>query len=167
MIRPATSDDAAAVTTIYNHYIEHTVVTFEETAVTREEVAARMSVHGESYPWFVLEENETVLGYAYSAPWHQRAAYRHSVETSIYLRHTAVGGGVGTRLYRHLLDDLIARGRHVAIGGIALPNPASVALHEKFGFKKAAHYHEIGHKFGKWIDVGYWERVLTPKVRET
>jgi L-amino acid N-acyltransferase YncA len=160
MIRTATPSDAAAIATIYNHYIEHTVITFEEVPVSSGEIAARMTANGDTFPWFVCERDGTIAGYAYSAPWHKRAAYRNSVETSIYLDHSAIGSGVGTELYRHLLTDLTERKRHVAIGGIALPNDASVALHEKFGFEKAAHYREVGRKFDRWIDVGYWQKIL-------
>ena len=98
-------------------------------------------------------------GYAYAAPWRARAAYRHSVETSIYLAPGAGGRGLGARLYRALFAALPSH-VHAAIGGVSLPNPASVALHERLGFRKVAHFREVGRKFGRWIDVGYWQRLL-------
>ena len=102
-----------------------------------------------------------LVGFAYAGRWHERSAYRHTVETSIYLDPARVGKGLGTRLYSALIDRLRARGDlHAAIGGIALPNKASVSLHERLGFEKTAHYREIGFKQGRWIDVGYWQRIL-------
>jgi L-amino acid N-acyltransferase YncA len=89
-----------------------------------------------------------------------RCAYRYSVESTVYLDPSFTGKGVGTRLYERLLASLRASGIHVVIGGIALPNPRSVAFHEKFGLTKAAHFNEVGFKFGEWIDVGYWQARL-------
>ena len=97
------------------------------------------------------------MGYASATKWKGRSAYRFSVETTIYLAPHSVGKRIGTELYRHLLDQLRDLGLHTAIGGVALPNPASVALHEKCGFRKVAHFGEVGFKFGKWIDVAYWQ----------
>jgi phosphinothricin acetyltransferase len=159
VIRPATTDDAGAIARIYDHYIRETVVTFEEEAVPASEMARRIeTVLSASLPYLVAVETEGVVGYAYAGRWHARSAYRFSVETTIYLDAAAVGRGLGTALYGALFEDLAQRGLHVAIGGIALPNAASVALHEKLGFRKAAHYDEVGFKFGRWIDVGYWQR---------
>ncbi len=160
MIRDATAEDAAAVTRIYNHYIEHTVVSFELEPVTVEEMAGRMAGVLEDHLWIVHEADDEISGYAYAGTWNSRCAYEKSVESSVYLDHEATGKGIGSALYEHLLGELKQRSFHTAIGGIALPNPASVALHEKFGFEKVAHYQEVGWKFGKWIDVGYWQRML-------
>lgn len=160
MIRDAKPADAAAIAAIYNHYIAKTVVTFEEVEVTAEEMRRRRRLVAEKFPWLVVEEAGSVVGYAYASPWHARAAYRHSVETTVYLAPDATGRGLGRPLYEALLDRLPPLGVHAAIGGIALPNPASVALHERLGFAKAAHYREVGHKFGRWIDVGYWQLTL-------
>jgi len=108
-------------------------------------------------PWFVVERDGRVVGYAYAARWHKRAAYRRSVEITIYLSHDAQAQGLGSFLYRHLLDELESTSIHTIIGVIALPNPSSVALHAKFGMKKVGHLSEVGYKFGEWVDVGYWE----------
>lgn len=159
-VRDARPADAAAIAAIYNHYIEHTVVTFEEVPVSADEMAGRVAATAESFFWLVAEVGGEVTGYAYAAPWHKRAAYRHSVETSVYLAHDRFGQGLGTLLYRELIDRLSGRDVHVAIGGVTLPNGASVALHEKFGYTKVAHYHEVGRKFGRWLDVGYWQITL-------
>ena len=161
MIRPATISDADAIARIYNHYINETVVSFEEKPVSAEEMRARMEGVLSALPWIVAEEEGVVAGYAYAGKWHGRSAYRYSVESTVYLDHRRVGKGIGSQLYKVLLDDLRARSIHVVIGGIALPNEASVRLHEKLGFKKAAHYREVGWKFDRWIDVGYWELLLS------
>ena len=113
-----------------------------------------------SLPWLVAEEQRQVAGYAYAAPWKTRSAYRFSVEITVYLAPANVGRGIGSLLYRHLFGTLQTLGVHAVIGGIALPNPASVALHEKFGLEKVAYFPQVGFKFNRWIDVGYWERIL-------
>lgn len=111
-------------------------------------------------PWLVLEEGNTITGYAYSGLWRTRSAYRHTVETTVYLAPDAVGGGRGTLLYTTLLGLLREQGLHTAMGVIALPNDASVALHEKLGFHRAGLFSEVGRKFDRWVDVGYWQLVL-------
>jgi len=161
MIRDATSSDAAALAAIYNHYILHSVITFEEAALGVDEMAKRVDkVQSAGHAWLVAEENARIVGYAYAAKWHERAAYRHTVEVSVYLAEDARSRGWGTRLYEALFATLRERSVHVAIGGIALPNAASVAIHEKFGMQKVAHFHQVGYKFGQWIDVGYWQVLL-------
>jgi len=153
--------DAGAIARIYNHYVLHTAISFEEEPVSLEMMAQRIAeVRSSSLPWLVAEQQEQVVGYAYAGKWKGRCAYRHSVETSVYLDPAFVGRRIGTQLYLALLDRLLERSIHVAIGGIALPNEASVALHERVGFVKVAHFREVGYKFGQWIDVGYWQRVL-------
>jgi len=102
----------------------------------------------------------TSLGNAYARPWRPRAAYRHSAESSIYLAPGATGRGLGTLLYQALIADLRQRGRHCVIGGVALPNATSVALHEKLGFAKVAEFKQVGFKLGRWVDVAYWELML-------
>lgn len=159
-VRSALPADAAALATIYNHYIRETVVTFEEAPITAAEMARRVATVQAQGTWYVADDGGEVLGYAYAAPWHARSAYRHSVETTVYLAHSATGRGLGSLLYGALLAQARRDGRHCAIGGIALPNAASVAIHEKFGFRQAALYREVGWKFGRWIDVGYWQVML-------
>lgn len=160
MIRPATADDAAAICDIYNHYVATTVVSFEGAPVAIAEMARRIAETLPTHPWYVAQEEGTLAGYAYASPWRARAAYRFAVETTVYLAHDRHRGGIGTTLYDVLLRDLAERGFHCAMGGIALPNPASVALHEKMGFVKVAHFREVGRKFGRRIDVGYWQKML-------
>ena len=161
MIRDALPDDAAAIAAIYNHYIEHTVVTFEEATIPPAEVQRRIDARqAMGLPWLVAAPDDEVAGYAYASRWKERSAYRNSVEVTVYLHKDAGGRGLGTRLYRALFERLRERGAHAAIGGIVLPNPASVALHEKMGMEKVAHFKEVGYKFGRWLDVGYWQRLL-------
>ncbi len=160
MIRPATIEDAESICGIYNHYVRDTIVTFEEAPVGGPELARRIADVTAQLPWLVYEGEGGLLGYAYASPWKARPAYRHSVEASIYLAPQATGFGIGTRLYQAIIDDVRGRGFRVVIGGAALPNPASVALHEKLGFARIGQFKEVGWKFEKWIDVGYWELIL-------
>jgi len=160
MIRSATTDDAPSIATIYNHYIEHSWVTFEELTLSDEVMALRMEAILKRFPWLVWEERDRVLGYAYASEWNSRPSYRYSAEATVYLDHRATGRGIGTGLYRELIARLDAAGFHRVIGGVALPNPASVALHRKLGFRQAARFTEVGRKFDHWHDVDYWELSL-------
>jgi L-amino acid N-acyltransferase YncA len=160
MIRPATTADAAAICAVYNHYVLETTITFEETEVTPGEMEARMRDTLQSLPWLVWQDGVGICGFAYASKWKGRCAYRHSAEVTVYLNPKSVGRGRGSRLYKALLIDLRQRNYHAVIGGIALPNPASIALHERLGFRKVAHFEQVGWKFGQWIDVGYWQLLL-------
>jgi L-amino acid N-acyltransferase YncA len=160
MIREATLDDAAAVRGIYNHYVLTSCISFEEEAVSEEEMRGRIAEYSKSYPWLVYEEGGKVLGYCYASKWRVRAAYRHSVETTVYLDAQSTSKGIGSALYAELIGRLRASGVHALMAGITLPNPASQGLHEKFGFTKVAHLSQIGWKQGAWRDVGYWELIL-------
>ena len=160
MIRPATEADAQAICNIYNPYISDTIITFEEEPVAVEEMTQRIHYTISSLPWIVIEDEGQVVGYAYASRWKSRCAYRYSVETTVYLSNAATGKGFGSLLYEHLIAELRQRSIHSLIGGIALPNAASVSLHEKFGFEKVAHFKEVGWKFNQWIDVGYWELII-------
>ena len=163
-IRPAAPGDAEILCDIYNHYVRHTIVTFEEEPIDPDEMTRRIdAVRAASLPWQVLEVSGTVTGFAYADRWKRRSAYRHSVETTIYLAPGAGGRGLGSRLYREPLATLRTLPLHAAMGGIALPNPGSIALHERCGFTKVAHFEQVGRKFGHWIDVGYWQLLLQPK----
>lgn len=160
MIRSATLADADAICSIYNPYVLETTVTFETEAVTPDVMRTRIADVTATYPWVVFEEGGAVGGYAYASRWRPRAAYRHSVECTVYLAPGCQRRGLGTELYRALIDRLRPLGVHQVIGGAALPNPGSVALHERLGFRKVAHFTEVGRKFDRWIDVGYWQLAL-------
>ena len=162
LIRDAGRDDAAAIVAIYNHFIVNTAVTFEEQAVTDEEMSQRVAdVQGGDLPWLVAEHEGMVVGYAYATRWRVRHAYRFSVESTVYLAPSFAGKGIGKLLYTALLARLNEHGYHLVIGGIALPNAPSVALHEALGFQKVAEFKEVGFKSGRWVDVGYWQLMLS------
>ena len=159
-IRAATSDDAAAVAAIYAPYVDATIVSFEEVAPGAAEMAARIAAGGTLYPWLIAEQDGEILGYASASAFRTRSAYRFAVETSVYLRQSAEGRGIGSALYQPLLASLERQGFTQAIAAISLPNPASVRLHERFGFAPAGTYRQVGWKMGRWIDVGLWQRPL-------
>lgn len=161
MIRDVLEGDFKAISEIYNHYISHTVVTFEEREIDQAEISNRVgSVLSAGLWWLVTEEADRVVGYAYASKWKDRSAYLKTVEVSVYVHPDYQRKGYGASLYKALFSRLRDEGLHVAIGGIALPNPSSVKLHENFGMKKAARFREVGYKFGHWIDVGYWQVLL-------
>lgn len=159
-LRDALPADAATIAAIYNHYVETTIISMEYDPVDTAEMARRIAeVQGAALPWIVLVEDGRVCAYSYASKWRARPGYRHAVESSVYVDPALRGRGHGQALYRALLARL--RGRfHTVIGGIALPNAASIALHERMGFRQVACFHEVGHKFGAWIDVGYWQLSL-------
>ena len=159
-IRDATPDDAPAIAEIYNHYVTSSIATFEEEEVSDHDMEERIRAIAGNYPFMVVCEGSNVCGYAYANRWNERSAYRHTVIATIYLADGIERRGHGTALYTALLDRLRTDPYRVVIGGISLPNAASVALHEKLGFKKVAHFEQVGFKFGKWIDVGYWQIVF-------
>jgi L-amino acid N-acyltransferase YncA len=167
IIRLATPEDAARIQAIYAPYCESTVISFEEEPPTVEEIRSRMDQAGERYPWLVAEEDGVVTGYAYAAPHRARAAYRWSCDVSIYLEHGARGKGTGRALYMELLPLLARQGFVNAHAGIALPNAASVALHESSGFTQVALYPHVGWKLGQWWDVGWWQLALASPSTET
>jgi L-amino acid N-acyltransferase YncA len=157
-IRASTENDAESVARIYNHYVEHSIVTFEEEGISADGMAERIrETASDSLPWLVAEQQGQIAGYAYASKWKGRCAYRYSVESTVYLDPAFTGRGIGTGLYTELLGILKRNSMHVVIGGISLPNPASVAMHERLGFIKVAHFKEVGFKFNRWIDVGYWQ----------
>jgi L-amino acid N-acyltransferase YncA len=160
MIRPATTADAAAICAIYNHYVLETTITFEESPVTPEDMESRIHETLASLPWLVWAEGTAIQGFAYASKWKSRCAYRHSAEVTVYLDPMSAGRGIGSQLYEALIADLHQRNLHAVIGGIALPNAASIALHERLGFRKVAHFEQVGWKFDRWIDVGYWQLLL-------
>lgn len=161
MIRLAQLSDATALADIYNYYVLNTTVTFEEDLVSPDDMALRVSeTIGDDLPWLIAQDDQSVVGFAYASKWKGRCAYRHSVEVTVYLSHSMTSKGIGSALYAALFDMLRDKSIHVVLGGISLPNDASIALHEKFGMTKAAHFEEVGYKFGNWVDVAYWQRRL-------
>lgn len=159
-VRPCESRDVAAICGIYNYYIENTVITFDAVPLQTSEMAGRIAAYTKLYPWLVCSEDEEIVGFAYANKWKERAAYRNSAEITVYLRQGQSRKGYGRALYEMLLPRLAEADCHVVLSCIALPNEASVGLHEYFGFKKVAHFTEVGRKFERWIDVGYWQLLM-------
>ena len=164
-IRPATVQDAAAIAAVYNHHIRTSTATFEEEPVDDAEMATRIdAVLGHDLPWLVADDvdqtGDGVRGYAYATPWRPRSAYRFAAEVTVYVAAGSAGRGVGSALYGRLLPAVRDAGRRTVLAGIALPNAASVALHERYGFGKVAHLERVGFKHDRWIDVGYWQLAL-------
>lgn len=162
-LRPAEGpDDAAASAAIYASYVTETVISLEETPPTEAEMAARMARHSAKHAWLMAELEGEPVGFAYGSQHRERAAYRWAADVSVYVDRHAHRRGIGRQLYTTLLDTLARRGYYVACAGITLPNPASVALHESFGFVPVGVYRNVGFKFGAWHDVGWWQLELRP-----
>jgi L-amino acid N-acyltransferase YncA len=168
-IRLALESDADAMAAIYRPIVETTTISFEAVPPTAEELARRVTETTTSHPWLVCERGGQVAGYAYASPHRSRAAYRWSVDTSVYVANDHQRAGVGRGLYVSLFAILAAQGFFNAYAGIALPNPASVALHESLGFEKIGVYRRVGFKHGAWHDVGWWQltlRAFEPSPKE-
>ncbi|RZL10214.1 MAG: N-acetyltransferase family protein [Rubrivivax sp.] len=159
-IRPFAPGEEHGICELYNHYISHTTVTFEETPLSAQAMRARIDDYRQHYPWLVCETEGQIVGYSYASKFHHRAAYRHTVESTVYVRQGFGRRGIGQALYQPLLRQLARQGCHVALAAIALPNEGSAGLHEALGFTKAGHFSQVGRKFDQWIDVGYWEKHL-------
>jgi phosphinothricin acetyltransferase len=161
MVRHADPDrDAAAIAAIYAPEVHSGVVSFEAEPPSAEEMRRRIEEGAREYPWLVAERDGAVAGYAYGSRHRGRAAYRWTVEVTVYVDAARRRSGVGRELYEALLPLLARQRLHLAVAGITLPNAGSVALHEAVGFKPVGVYPEIGHKFGAWHDVGWWQALL-------
>lgn len=160
-IRPVRPEDASQIADIYNHYIATSHATFEVEPISSGEILCRINAETDSgYPFLVCLAAGEIVGYAYGHQFRARPAYRHSVEVSVYIKPGHDGKGIGTSIYAELFTEIKRADFHAIIAGISLPNDASVRLHEKFGMEKVAHFREVGRKFDRWIDVGYWELIL-------
>jgi L-amino acid N-acyltransferase YncA len=155
VIRIAQSSDATSIARIYKPYVEETSITFEEAAPSAAEMEGRIAKVGAAYPWLVAEEDGEVLGYAYATKYRERAAYRWSLETSIYVERESRGRGLGCALYGALIPILREMGIAALYGVVTLPNPRSLALHARFGFEPLCTFAKVGFKFGSWHDVGW------------
>jgi L-amino acid N-acyltransferase YncA len=162
MIRSAVENDAAAVREIYAPSVLDTAVSFEVELPPTSEIARRIAGAEPDHPWLVWEEDGDMLGYAYAGPFHPRAAYRFSVEISVYVHAAAQGRGIGRSLLEAILSDLDRRGYEQAFAGIALPNEASVKMFEALGFVHVGTFRRVGYKLGEWRDVGWWQRAVKP-----
>ena len=160
MIRNVLPEDAKSISDLYNYYIQKSTSTFEEVVLDASEMEQRISNHIPEH-WLVFEQSSEILGFAFTKPWKERSAYRYTVEISVYIDPKHHRKGIAQSLYELLLDRLKVEGIHAVIAGITLPNPSSIDFHESMGFAKVAHFKETGFKFGRWIDVGYWEKTLS------
>jgi len=161
-IRLATTADAGAIAAVYGPYCDDTVISFEEAAPGAEEMARRIATIGATRPWILLEDDGRVIGFAYASAHHERAAYRWSASTAIYISRDHHRRGAGRALYTTLFALLKALGYRQATAGITLPNPASVGLHSAFGFAPVGVYRHIGYKMGGWHDVGWYQAEIQP-----
>lgn len=160
-IRVANPLDAEAVAAIYAPIVAHTWISFEVEPPTAAEMRDRIVNTLQRLPWLVSEDAAgRVNGYVYASKHKERPAYQWSVDVTAYVREDARCQGVGKHLYERLFDELARLGYFQAFAGIALPNAASVALHESVGFKPLGTYRNVGHKLGAWRDVGWWQRAL-------
>jgi phosphinothricin acetyltransferase len=163
-IRLATSQDASGIAEIYAPIVKSTPTSFEIEPPDAREFARRIQETLPKYPWLVCEQRGRVTGYAYAGRHSARAAYEWSVNTSVYIHHDFHRRGIGRGLYESLFLILTAQGYFNAYAGITLPNAGSVGLHEALGFQPVGIYRDVGHKFGAWHDVGWWQRPLRPRV---
>jgi phosphinothricin acetyltransferase len=156
-VRPATDEDLERVGEIVNHYIENSVFNFRTEPQTLDELRAQWMQRHQRFPWLVATDDDRVIGVAYAGPWNERAAYRWTVESTIYVDPSAHRRGVGDALYAELLNRLRQQGFHSAVAVIALPNDPSVRLHERHGFARVGHLLQAGYKHDAWHDVGFWQ----------
>ncbi|HEM2749918.1 TPA: N-acetyltransferase [Streptococcus suis] len=165
-IRSARIEDAADLVAIYAPYVEKTAITFETEVPTVEAFASRIEKTLEKFPYLVAVEEGQILGYAYASTYYARAAYDWTVELSVYVSREVRGKGIGSLLYAALEEELTVRGFKNFLACIALPNPASLALHEKRGYKQVAHFKKVGYKFGTWHDIVWLQKSLVGKQNE-
>ena len=146
---------------IYNYYIEETIITFEYDRVSENDIRQRIEkIQKKGFPYFVYEKEGEIIGYAYLNNWRERAAYDITLETSVYLDHNLIGSGIGSILYQELIDRARKIDIHSLIGVVSLPNEQSQKLHRKFNFDLIGNFRESGVKFGKLIDVEFWQLIL-------
>jgi L-amino acid N-acyltransferase len=159
-IRSATEADLVAINDIYNHFVLTCTCTYQETPEPIEGRRKWFGHHDAKHPVIVAEEGGRVIGWGSLSKFHERSAYRHTVENSIYIHHDYHRRGVGSALLQELIKIARAAGFHAIIAGIDGEQTASVALHVKFGFQKVAHLKQVGFKFGRWLDTIYMELLL-------
>ncbi|MDR2621129.1 MAG: GNAT family N-acetyltransferase [Dysgonamonadaceae bacterium] len=161
MVQNVKLDDAERIAEIYNYYIENTAITFDEIPVTEEKIRQKIEeILAKGYPYIVYEEDGLLTGYAYINTWRPHSAYNITLETSIYLDVQHAGKGLGTKLYEVLIEESRKINIHSLIAVISLPNDLSRRLHEKFGFRLIGNFKETGVKFGRLIDVEFWQKIL-------
>lgn len=162
MIRRVKLEDAKAITTIYNEYVEHSVVTFDTEPLREEDMRSRIAEIATRFPYFVYEEDGRVTGYCYAHLWKERDAYKHTLETTVYMAPGYLGKGIGKMLMQRLIEECKREGYHALVACITEGNAASDSLHLGLGFKQVSHFEKVGLKFGRWLDVVDYELLLIP-----
>jgi phosphinothricin acetyltransferase len=161
-VRPATAADLPALTAIYNHYVVHTPITFDLEPFEPEQRRPWLEAHGGGrHRLVVAEEGGLVAGYATTSRWRPKAAYDTTVESSVYLRPDAVGRGIGRRLYEALFAMMASEDVETVVAGVALPNDASMALHQRVGFREVGVFRGVGRKFDRLWDVAWLQKPMT------
>lgn len=160
MIRPFHIDDAKALLDIYNYYVLNTTATFDIEALSIEAFENKINTIKTNYPFIVFEEANEILGFAYGSRFRPKPAYDYVAESTVYVKHTAHGKQIGSKLYEELIVQLKKSNLHTVLGVLTIPNEASIKLHEKFGFEQVAYLKEVGLKFGAWQNVGIWQLKL-------
>lgn len=160
MIRKVTLNDAQAIAEIYNHYVQHTCITFETEPISVNEMSDRIRNISSQYPYFVYESEGEILGYCYAHGWKEKQAYRNTAETTVYVRNRCTHQGIGQALMHKLIEASRDTGLHVLIACITYPNEASARLHEKLGFRQVSRFYEVGRKFGQWLDIYDFQLIL-------
>ncbi|HUF92565.1 MAG TPA: arsinothricin resistance N-acetyltransferase ArsN1 family B [Candidatus Limnocylindria bacterium] len=163
MIRLALERDTEQIAGIYAPVVRDTAISFEVEPPTAAEMARRLADSLPHFPWLVADHAGEILGYVYAGTHRARAAYRWSVDTTVYVHPRVHRAGVGRALYTSLLQVLAIQGFYTAYAGITLPNAGSVGLHEAVGFQPLGVYRGVGYKLGAWHDVGWWERAISPR----
>lgn len=161
MIRPMTLNDVGEIASIYAHYVNNTVITFDTEVPSEAEMARRLTPIIEHDPAWVCEEDGKIVGYCYAHEWKVKKAYSTTAETTIYLHPDYPGKGYGKLLMNRLIDDCRNRSFHALIACITIPNEPSVRLHEKLGFEQVSCFREVGRKFDRWLDVADYELILS------
>lgn len=153
MTRKVRLADASEIADIYNVYVEETTVSFETDPVDVEQMRQRVIDVSSEFPYLVYEIDGKIVGYAYAHRWKERAAYSNTLETTIYVDRKMKHCGIGTELMHELVEECRRRNFHVLIACITGENLASMAFHKRLGFKEVSHFHDVGKKFGRWLDV--------------
>ena len=160
-LRVATSSDAGSISDIYNYYVDNSTCTFDVVHESLTDRIGWLELHGPRHPAIVCTASESVVGWGSLSEWNPRPAYSHTAEVSFYVHHEWHRRGIGRRLLADLIERARSLGLHVLIGGACTEMVASIALQESFGFEKVAHFKEVGNKFGRWLDVGYYQLNLS------
>ena len=162
IIRPLRLEDAKDLASIYSYYVTHTPITFDTVPPDEKNMNLRLNDIYGIFPAFIVEENGHIVGYCYAHTWKEKAAYNHTVETTIYIHPEYTQKGYGTLLMNTLINACREQNIHTLIACITYPNPSSIQMHERLGFKKVSHFKEVGKKFGQWLDVVDYELIIQP-----